>query len=58
MPTSTQGLTREADNRELVGLVYSLTEKPSDTHLRWYKRPAALAGVVRALSVLLNLVFW
>ena len=42
---------------ELVGLVYSLTPKPVDTHLTWYQKPATLAIAVLAMLVVLNLVF-
>jgi solute:Na+ symporter, SSS family len=43
---------------ELKGLVYSLTPKPDEGDMPWYKRPAALAIVVLALTVVLNLIFW
>jgi SSS family solute:Na+ symporter len=42
---------------DLVGLVYSLTPKPVETHLAWYQKPATLAIVVLVLLVALNLVF-
>jgi len=42
---------------ELVGLVYSLTEKPKEGHLTWWQKPATLAIVVLVMLVLLNLVF-
>jgi solute:Na+ symporter, SSS family len=42
---------------ELVGLVYSLTPKPVETHLSWYQKPATLALAVLAILVVLNLVF-
>jgi SSS family solute:Na+ symporter len=42
---------------ELVGLVYSLTPKPIETHLAWYQKPATLAVAVLAILVILNLVF-
>jgi SSS family solute:Na+ symporter len=51
-------LTKPRDEKELVGLVYSLTERPSDEHLAWYGRPAALAAIVIVLTIFLNLVFW
>jgi SSS family solute:Na+ symporter len=47
---------RPAD--ELRGLVYSLTPKPEDTEVVWWKRPAALAVIVMLLVVLLNGVFY
>ncbi len=42
---------------ELVGLVYSLTPKPVEHHLPWYKRPITLAAAVLVACVALNLVF-
>ena len=42
---------------ELVGLVYSLTPKPVETHLEWYQKPATLAIAVLVMLVVLNLVF-
>jgi SSS family solute:Na+ symporter len=51
-------ITRARDERELVGLVYSLTERPSEGHLSWYQRPVILGVIVITMTVLLNLVFW
>jgi SSS family solute:Na+ symporter len=42
---------------ELVGLVYSLTPKPVETHLSWYQKPATLAIAVLVMLIVLNLVF-
>ncbi len=50
-------MTKPRKQEELVGLVYSLTEKPKEGHLTWWQKPATLAIVVLALAVLLNLVF-
>jgi SSS family solute:Na+ symporter len=50
-------LTRPREERELVGLVYSLTPKPEEGHLAWWKRPVTLAVVVLAMAVALNLIF-
>ena len=44
--------------RELEGLVYSLTPRIVDDRLDWYKRPAVLGMVVIALTVVLNVLFW
>jgi SSS family solute:Na+ symporter len=49
--------TREREERELVGLVYSLTPKPEEQHMPWWKRPVTLAVVVLAMAVILNLIF-
>jgi SSS family solute:Na+ symporter len=50
-------LTRPREERELVGLVYSLTPKPDERKLPWWKRPVTLAVVVLAMAVALNLIF-
>jgi SSS family solute:Na+ symporter len=51
-------LTKPRAERELVGLVYSLTERQRDTESRWYLRPATVGVVVLGLVMLLNIVFW
>jgi SSS family solute:Na+ symporter len=43
---------------ELVGLVYSLTDKPKDDGAAWYGKPAVLGIAVLAAVVALNFVFW
>jgi SSS family solute:Na+ symporter len=49
--------TEPRPESELVGLVYSLTPKPVETHLSWYQKPATLAIAVLVMLVILNLVF-
>ena len=49
--------TPRRDN-ELRGLVYSLTERPHDEELPWFRRPAALGAIVLAVTVALNVVFF
>ena len=51
-------LTRPRDEQELKGLVYSLTERPREENLPWYKRPAILAVIVLVLTACLNFIFW
>ena len=51
-------VTKPRPDAELVGLVYSLTEKPQEGHLPWHKKPAVLAVVVAVLTILLNIYFW
>ncbi len=51
-------VTRPRAPEELRGLVYGLTPKPVDTAVPWYERPVALAAVVLAATVRLNLVFF
>ncbi len=50
-------ITRPAEESKLVGLVYSLTERPKKEPLPWYKRPAVLAVIVLAATALLNIIF-
>jgi len=51
-------MTRAPEEGKLVGLVYSLTPKPEEEPLAWYARPASLAIMVLAGTVLLNIIFW
>jgi SSS family solute:Na+ symporter len=51
-------MTRQRPDDELRGLVYSLTPKPEEAHVEWYKRPAALAIAVLVLTVILNIIFF
>jgi SSS family solute:Na+ symporter len=51
-------MTRPRDERELAGLVYSLTEKPRDGALPWHLRPVVLGVIVLAATAALNLVFF
>jgi SSS family solute:Na+ symporter len=50
--------TKPRDERDLVGLVYSLTEKPKDDEGAWYNRPATLGVIVLIMTVALNFFFW
>ena len=50
-------VTRPREERELVGLVYSLTPKPVDQDLHWWQKPSVLAIAVLAMAVVLNLIF-
>ncbi|MGA1367185.1 MAG: sodium:solute symporter family protein [Blastocatellia bacterium] len=51
-------VTRPREAQELVGLVWSLTERPREEGLRWWQRPGPLGAGVLALVLLLNLLFW
>ncbi len=51
-------LTSPRPAEELRGLVYSLTAKPDEGNLPWYKRPAVLAIAVLAMTVVLNIIFF
>jgi SSS family solute:Na+ symporter len=50
--------TRPREEKQLVGLVYSLTERPSDANHPWYSRPAPLGVAVLAVTLVLNILFW
>src|SRR6266446_5282266 len=51
-------VTRAPEESKLVGLVYSLTPKREEEPLAWYAKPASLAVMVIAGTVLLNIIFW
>ena len=51
-------LTEPRPEKELVGLVYSMTERPSEENVAWYLRPAILGVIVLGMTALLNFVFW
>ncbi len=51
-------LTAPRPDRELAGLVYSLTERPRDGQLAWYRRPAVVGVIVLVATALLNVVFF
>lgn len=50
--------TRAREEKELAGLVYSLTERPKDDRLPWYERPTVLAVIVLLAAIVLNIIFW
>lgn len=49
--------TKPHDEKQLVGLVYSLTPKPNNKDLVWYKRPVTIGIVILILTTILNLIF-
>jgi SSS family solute:Na+ symporter len=51
-------ITKPRQESELVGLVYSMTDRPKEENVAWYKRPAVLGLIVLGLTLLLNIVFW
>jgi SSS family solute:Na+ symporter len=51
-------LTSARPDRELEGLVYSLTPRPKEDGVPLYKQPGPLALVVLLLTVVLNGIFW
>ena len=50
--------TRPKPDKEMIGLVYSLTQRPEETDVSWRKKPAVLAGIVLGAAVVLNVIFW
>ena len=50
-------ITRPRAEKELEGLVYSLTERPKEEHLPWFKRPAVLGVIVLLMTLVLNIIF-
>ncbi len=50
-------VTKPRPEGELVGLVYSLTPKPVETHMTWYTRPKVIAVGLVAMLITLNLIF-
>jgi SSS family solute:Na+ symporter len=51
-------VTAPKKDEELRGLVYGLTEIPTDAHEPWYRRPLPLAAVVSIALIVLNVIFW
>jgi SSS family solute:Na+ symporter len=51
-------LTRARDERELGGLVYSLTPRAKEIDLPWYQRPPVLAVIIVLAALVLNIIFW
>lgn len=43
---------------ELQGLVYGVTDIPSEAEVPMYRRPAFWAVVVGIVFVVLNILFW
>jgi SSS family solute:Na+ symporter len=48
---------RPKPEKELVGLVYSLTPKPVEHHMEWYERPTTIAYGLIIMLVALNIIF-
>jgi solute:Na+ symporter, SSS family len=51
-------MTRPRAEKDLVGLVYSLTPQPATEHSSWYARPVLLGSCVLVGALVLNLLFW
>jgi SSS family solute:Na+ symporter len=51
-------LTKRKSDAELAGLVYGVTEIPSEGQVSVYRRPWFWAAVVGVLFVVVNIIFW
>jgi SSS family solute:Na+ symporter len=51
-------VTNPRADKDLIGLVYSLTPKPTAQGKSWYSRPALLGCCVLLGALALNLFFW
>jgi SSS family solute:Na+ symporter len=51
-------VTKPRDERELVGLVYGMTEIPKESNVPFLGRPIVWASVVGVIFVFLNVYFW
>lgn len=51
-------VTKPRPDADLKGLVYSLTERPREDALPWYKRPTVLGVIVLVVALVLNITFW
>lgn len=51
-------ITKPRPEKELEGLVYSLTPKPKDESRGLFQRPATFAAIVLVMTLALNLVFF
>src|SRR5579863_6078285 len=50
-------VTKAPDESKLTGLVYSLTERPQEGHLKLFQRPIYLGAGILEATVLLNVIF-
>ena len=51
-------MTKPKAEGELKGLVYGLTQMPSQEGVLWYKRPSVIAVAASVACILLNFLFW
>lgn len=50
--------TAPRPDSELKGLVYSVTDRPAEEAVSWYKQPVTVALIVVVLLTILNVMFW
>lgn len=51
-------VSKPKPDQELVGLVYSLTPKQTETYKAWYRNPLWIGVAVLVVTVLLNIIFY
>ncbi len=51
-------VTKPKSDEELKDLVYGLTRLPDEGKGAWYERPVVWAGVVAAVLISVNIIFW
>jgi solute:Na+ symporter, SSS family len=51
-------MSKPLSDTQLTGLVYGCTDIPSEGHLPLYQRPIFWAGIVCAVFIVLNIIFW
>ena len=51
-------VTKPKSDHELIGLVYGLTDIPSEASVAVYQRPWFWAAVVAGLFIVVNVAFW
>jgi SSS family solute:Na+ symporter len=49
---------QQKTEKELYGLVYSLTPRTIEEDIPWYRRPVGLAIWVGVICVILSIIFW
>jgi solute:Na+ symporter, SSS family len=50
--------TKPKPDAELKDLVYGLTRPPDEGPCPWYQKPVLWAGVVMAVLIIVNIIFW
>jgi SSS family solute:Na+ symporter len=51
-------MTKAKEDKDLIGLVYSLTPRQKDDKLSWYKNPLYLGLIVLAITIVFNFIFF
>jgi SSS family solute:Na+ symporter len=49
---------RDKSDAQLNGLVFSMTPRLDDSHIKWYQRPWFLAAIVGIILIVLTILFW